>query len=431
MASYISFGKYNNLYKYIWIYLIINIIYDYIFGNTFPNQMKFTIFETNNYPPNILIQQGFNYIGSFILSIFIFIYERSQIGDNNNLMSKFLKKHNFHNTLIYQKEKTFIELIFKIFPIAFINVISVQLINNILNIGLTGLDFWMFDLFFIAYVNYLKFGKEIFNHKKFAILFVLIFATLFKASSTFVYIFDDSFDLIYKKYVLLIPLGSIGYILSSLLRNYSLCKIKWLLDYKYISIGTFLLIYNFIGTIMILIPSLVVNNNKCVDKNTFKDINTICHIEIKSGNNVEYYYDNFSYFFKQLWREDKEIGINILYTILFCLGIILDFIRTVISILLIKHLNPECYLCSWELYYFIIRFFNLVTAIIENENILLNIFNFLAEIVSVLGIMVYLELIELKFHQLDYNLRKNIELRSMEEYDEEDKEEENKDVEKE
>ena len=91
MASYISFGKYNNLYKYIWIYLIINIIYDYIFGNTFPNLMKFSIFETNNYPPNILIQQVFNYIGSFILSIFLFIYERSQIGDNNNLISKFLK----------------------------------------------------------------------------------------------------------------------------------------------------------------------------------------------------------------------------------------------------------------------------------------------------------------------------------------------------
>ena len=105
-----------------------------------------------------------------------------------------------------------------------------------------------------------------------------------------------------NKYALLIPLGTIAYILSSLLRNYSLCKIKWVLDYKFISIGTFLLIYNFFGTIILLIPSLISNAYKCVDKQTFNDINIICNIKIENGNVIEYYYDNFSYFFKQIWR---------------------------------------------------------------------------------------------------------------------------------
>ena len=69
------------------------------------------------------------------------------------------------------------------------------------------------------------------------------------------------------------------------------------------------------------------------------------------------------------------------------------------------------------MYYFIIRLLDLITAIIEDKNILLNLFQLLAEIASTFGIMIYLELIELKFLQLNYNLKKNIELRSLEEYE--------------
>ena len=128
---------------------------------------------------------------------------------------------------------------------------------------------------------------------------------------------------------------------------------------------------------------------------------------------IEYYYDNFSYFFKQLWREDKDIGLNIVYIILFIFKIILFFIKTLISILTIKHLNPEFFLCAYEIKYFITRLLELINAIIQNKQILLKIFRVLIEIFSTFGVLIYLELIELKFFKLDYNLKRNIELRSL------------------
>ena len=70
MGKYITFGKYNKLYKYIWIYVIIRIINDYLFSETFPNQIKSNIFDSHNYPPNILVQIFFNYLATFIFSIF-------------------------------------------------------------------------------------------------------------------------------------------------------------------------------------------------------------------------------------------------------------------------------------------------------------------------------------------------------------------------
>ena len=405
MGKYISFGEYNNLYKYIWYYIIVCSFNDYIFADTFPKQIKFSIFETKNYPPDIFIQQEFNYLGSFLLSILIYLYEEKQLKGETKKENAILKIF-IKDSLLYQKQLSFLEIILKIIPIAFCSILSVQMVNIFVNINLIGLDFWVFDLFFIAYINYLKFGQEIYIHKKLAIIFRIIFISFLLIIISYIYIFDNSFDVIYKRYVLLIPIGIIIYINISLLRTYSFCAIKWILDYKYISIGTFLVIYNFLGSIILLIASIISSCVKCVDKSIFNEVDFFCKIKIVNGNIIEYYYDNFSYFCKQLWREDKDIGLNILYIILFILKIILFFIKTLVSVLTIKHLKKYC----------ITRIVDLITAIILNKYILLKTCNVLAEIFSAIGVLIYLELIELKFCKLDYNLKKNIKLRSLDDY---------------
>ena len=108
--------------------------------------------------------------------------------------------------------------------------------------------------------------------------------------------------------------------------------------------------------IIILIPSLISNNVKCVDKTTLNDIDLICLIKKEKGNNTEYYFDSFSYYFEQLWKNDRNIGMNILYLFLFLIRIILNSLRILYSILIIKNLNTEFYLCSWEIFYSIIKF---------------------------------------------------------------------------
>ena len=56
MGNFISFGKYNKLYKYIWFYVTISIANEYLISKSFPDAIKPDIFEITNYPSNILIQ---------------------------------------------------------------------------------------------------------------------------------------------------------------------------------------------------------------------------------------------------------------------------------------------------------------------------------------------------------------------------------------
>ena len=65
-----SFGKYNKLYKYIWIYVIIRILNEYLFFG-YTDKIKPSFFQSCTYPPNILIQIFFIYLGAFISSIII------------------------------------------------------------------------------------------------------------------------------------------------------------------------------------------------------------------------------------------------------------------------------------------------------------------------------------------------------------------------
>ena len=79
MSKYISCGKYNKINKYICFYVILNLIYEYLFGNHF--QEDIGLLNKINLPKSILIQDGFNYLFIFIFSIIFykrFKYESSK-----------------------------------------------------------------------------------------------------------------------------------------------------------------------------------------------------------------------------------------------------------------------------------------------------------------------------------------------------------------
>ena len=417
MGAFISFGRYNKLYKYIWIVAIIKTLIDYLFTPVFPEIMKPEIFYSNNYPNGLLIHGFFIYLGTFLFSIILYTYEKknkqeekkgiiSDISLDNS--SQFLKLIHYDIQKNVKNKSIIITSV--------LSIISFELLNIIMNLGKDGLVYWVFDLLFIDYLNLIMFKIPIFAHKKCAIVFILIFATLFKLLATFEILYSDKYETIYKNHFIFIPIITIIYLVLSLMGFYSLCKIKWLLDYKYVSLSKFLIIYSLIGVFILLISSFISNFIKCSDPSKFNDINLICQIQIKEGDNIYYYFDNIFYFFSQLWRKDKSIGMNILYLILFIIRLILNAIRLLYSILIIKNLSPEYYQCTFQIYYFFILLIVLIKSIINGEDVLLPLYNILAEISSLIGIMIYLELIELKFFDLNYNLRKNIEIRGLDEY---------------
>ena len=421
MGKFFSFGKYNNLYKYIWITIIIKLIYEYLFSETFPSQIRFNFLNTENYPPDILVQLFFNYLGSLIMGICLYFYQKKESQNSlrinrDDLSSTYLKNYVKKSKIIHNISQAK----FKMRTVIISAISSVVVFQVVMKIFLSNnidvVAYWIVDLFFLAQINLIMFGVPIYAHKKCAIIFIFIFSSIFKFLSTFEILFNDEYESIYKYHVILIPIMAISYFCVSLFRFYILTKIKVLFDNEYLPVTFFFIIYNLIGAIILFFASLIASNNKCADINKFSGINLICRIAIKNGDNVDYYFDNFSYFFEQLWRKDKSFGMNFLYLILFIIKIILNGIILFYSMLQVKHLNAEYYQVYFQILYFIIIFIGVIKTIIDGGDLKMPIYSILAEFGSVVGTMIYLELIELKFFKLDENIKKNIEMRSLSEY---------------
>ena len=130
--------------------------------------------------------------------------------------------------------------------------------------------------------------------------------------------------------------------------------------------------------------------------------------QVNTTNNV-FYYDELKIFFTG-FRELS--GINIFINILLMLFYpVINFLEILCELLIIFYLNPIYILIRDNIYNLVLRI--MVVLIRANSDISLYMtprFFILesAEILALLGECVYLQLIELKFCNLDVNLNKNI-----------------------
>ena len=168
MGSFISIGKYNKLYKYIWMFLIIKLIYEYLFDGNLPNEIKIKYFTPEKFPRNLLIQESFNYFGTFLFSIILYKYEMSQRDNKNRLPSN---SNSDNNNVSFSHSSSQIELIFSddikqhsstsfgtlLFTTNLLTF-SIQLANQLYIINLSELDFWMFEILFLSYITSKMFG---------------------------------------------------------------------------------------------------------------------------------------------------------------------------------------------------------------------------------------------------------------------------------
>ena len=422
MGKYISFGNYNTLYKYIWLHIIIKLILKYFIENAFVEKIK--ILE--DFPQNILIQEGFNYLGTFIFSLFLFKYEINQI-KRNSINSFNLKSINQSDSIKEKRSESDIDYIyndneltiFKIpnFSLIILLFLSIQLNNIFYIISLKGLDYWMPELLFICVILNKMSKIPIYTHKKVALYFITISCTIMQILSTRYRFIDDFNEKLYKVYIWVIPIGIISFILIILLRSYCFCKINYLLESKFMIKSNFLILYGFFGALICFIISIIPTYIPCADKNDFIYIDLICNLNTTTNNNIVYYYENYSTFFKNLWSNERKTLINIAFLFTFILKIILSFGVKLYSLFIIEKLTPEYYVCSNSIFYFInglIDFF-FYLFLPEGKFKFYKFFATFAQFFSILGTFFYLEFIELKFCKLNYYLKKNIIIRSLSE----------------
>lgn len=422
MCKYFSFGKINFHYKYIFLYVIFQLLNQYLFSKEI--LPKFGTFNRTLITNHKIIQEIFNYIGVFIISIFLFIYEKYQQkrknkndNDNEKLIDR--KYSNFsHYKLIYQDQLEGKISIIKIMIIIFLLVLEAQSMNTFYACGLDGLDFWMFEMLFIYFISSRMLKAPMYKHQKCSVFFVLFFCSIIKIISTSIGYHDEG-DNIYKTYKIIIPIGIIIFLIITYLRAYVSCKIKWIMDLKYISSNKLLIIYGLMGIIICSICCIITTSVPCDDVIiSHKEMINICRqnrttFDNNLKNHTYNYYDSYSVYYEKLFTGDKFFIFKNICLII--IKVIIIFFVKLFSILIIKYLNPLYFICSSSIYYFFLRLIKIIVHYINKDKIEKKIYlDFVAEIFSIFGILVYTELIELNFWNLNYNLKKNIIKRSLE-----------------
>jgi hypothetical protein len=187
------------------------------------------------------------------------------------------------------------------------------------------------------------------------------------------------------------------------------------MDLKYISPYLLIFIIGIFGLFLTLITLIFTSCINC--ENEAKQYCKIYNNEDRE--NV--YMDSIPIYFYNL---KKQINYNITYfyveiSIVTPLFLFINFIQMAFEMLIIYYLNPNYKLISDCIYYAIkilIEFSREYSREEDNKYTLLKFtFEFVAEILAILGYMIYLEIIELRFCGFDSNIKKNIIDRSFKE----------------
>ena len=318
--------------------------------------------------------------------------------------------------------------------IIFIWILEDQLIESFYLI-FQDLDFWMIELFIISYLNKKIFKVQIYNHQMFAFFFSL-FASLLKVG-TIILSFCDKRTSTYTGYLpiyyirnnpfLRITFGIMLYLLLILLRSIVNISLKWYMDIKYISPNKILMLYGIFGTIVYLIIIFIVTTFNCENNPIKEDYNIytyVCKVNYTNNSYIDSYndyFDNWNNFNNRI----REI-------IVIIFGIFAFFFNKLYTILIIKYLSPVHVIFSVPINFILekivmITYTLILRNISENKEGYKYSFIFATDndykyakfsldisgdILSLIGFLIYLEVIRLSCKQFRYNIRSNIIKRS-------------------
>ena len=339
---------------------------------------------------------------------------------------------------------------------------------------LQDLDFWMIEILIISYLTIRMFKIKIFRHQMIAIA-ISIIPCILKIISIRLSFKDDTpiehynytgkLPIFYvENSFYIIPLGIIIYIILICFRSFVNSSIKWYMDLKYISPNKLLMYYGSFGASICFLVSFISSFKECssFSKNNYEnnknkphfveyickvkknetisnsmntdinDINLIKFINFLDNetnneiafNNISYSEYNITYYYFEsfllYFQKFKDVEILKELSIIL-LGMILFFLDKFFSILVIKNLTPVHITFSIPIIYILQKLLMVINTIIfDNQYFRTNdyykkkkyICDVLGDFFSVLGFLIYLEIIVIKIFNLDYNIKVNISRRS-------------------
>ena len=187
------------------------------------------------------------------------------------------------------------------------------------------------------------------------------------------------------------------YLLIATFSSYSDIQIKILIDFKYISPYTIIIVIGIIGFFITFIASLFFNflGNDC---NKEKKYDIKCYAAVSS------YFDELKDKFN---KSKNEFTLEIFITLLF---IIDEFLYVIMYVFIIKYLNPTYLMLNDNIYFVINNIINYIDYYNSKQKhyTIKFLFNEFSELLVFLAFCIYLEVVELRFCGLNKNIRKNI-----------------------
>ena len=415
------------------IYTILTLLFNKcLYGLNYNDSFWEVKIASDGFSTHICIHKFFSYFGTFFLSL---VFNKIKV---NNSRSESLieipKEENRHGNeirLIYIDSQSDInkyktpKFLFYYLCIIFIWIIEEQFIESF-HLIFKDLDFWMIELLIICYLNSRIFKVEIYNHQKLAII-LSIFSSLLKIVTIILSFlkneeeYDDGHLPIFYKNgsAYKIPFGIFFYLVLISLRSYVNLTLKWYMDKKFISHTKILMVYGLIGTVLYLIICIITTFIKCKVYNGDNDhdidfFDYICKVKDIEGNNITLYLENLNIFFDDFLCINVEILRGIIVIIL---GIVSFFMSKYFTILVIKCLSPVYVIFSFPILFILEKIVLIIYTFIRDNlffktksaiNHYKFVLDIIGDIVSLLGFLIYLEIITLNCETFNYNLKNSI-----------------------
>ena len=431
MGEYISFSGINlKSLKYILLMSVSNVLNIFIYGFIYiecfyPMNIYRILYEAilgenknKDYSNHRVIDPFFSYLGIIIL-VFFFVKDKNESDTNdvkdeeseNELTSQFTPNRTKTTiSLVYYRKKEYLKSMKGLIYYIFIIILWIIEENLLIIYGdiFQDLDFWFFELIFISIIHSKMFHTKIFSHQKLGITISVIVGSLLKIYSINITLFNGSTDVFYNKYRPLIAFA-LFYFLLITTRSYVNTEIKTFLDIKYISQRILLISYGIAGALLCFFTSIFTSSVSCPE--VLKGY--VC----KKEHDGKFYFDEINNYF--------ESGKNFLVRLIIIgLGMITFFSYIYYYTLIIKFYTPVHVIFAFPIQFFLEKTFLLIFSAIFFRDQLFQKENqwrkFLldetGDIAAITGFLLYLEMIELHFCNLDFNIKRKIIRRGQEDY---------------
>ena len=440
-------GLGNCFFEYLYIFgaCITKFLEDYLLSlDDINKKLSFNIFKIETVLKNHkLVMVLYRYISYTLfgcLFYYISIYKREKKEKSNKIintkerkMSKASKKQKYLVNKITLNRKSIIFLVVSCGLYSLINV-SRKIISHF---KVSDLDFWIFNIVFISIFMFKYFRIQIYKHQKYSLVFIFFtnFVLLSIAADLPQKGANNQYESVFKKcgwYSILIFLG---YTIFSYISSFTKVASKKLMDKNYISPYIIIFLIGIFGLIFIVITLIFTSNISCGNssycKIKYNSIENCTNNNITGNNSTENnnstknnsqennstaYLDSIPIYFSELRNIYKEKQYKEFYLEIFIvtpLFAIVNFIQFTCEMLIILYLNPNYILISDCIYYLIKFFIKYIQLTISQDyNARKYLVELIAEILALMGYIVYLEIIELRFCGLNDDIKKNIMKRS-------------------